>query len=225
MNREHLKSGIALTCAAMPVLAASILWAAPDLPVPDAVTGQVSALLQSALVFLGFRYVRKTSLPEGLALGYFWSFVEPLATAIPNKAAVEIGGVSYEPQCVRIEIVMPAAGDDGAETVGLDQLRARADELPEETLDTGEHGRRTVRVRRSTGTHGPEITIVDVPRTLDVLERTLAREVGARNEAKLRELGDRELAEFAACLERSLKEQRGAYFRSSVSVARAIPDE
>lgn len=220
MNREHLKSGIALACAAMPVLSASILWAAPDLPVPETITGQVSAVLQSVLVFLGFRYVRKTSLPEGLALGYFWSFVEPLATAIPNKAAVEIGGVSYEPQRVRIEIVMPTAGDSDAEPVGLDELRASVDRLPEEILDTGAHGRRTVRVRRSTGTHGPEITIVDVPRTLDVLERTLAREVGAGNEAKLRKLGDREIAEFSACLERSLKEQRGSYFRSSVTVKR-----
>lgn len=223
MNREHLKSGIALICAAMPVLAALILWAAPELPIADTVTGQASAVLQSVLVFLGFRFVRKTSLPEGLALGYFWSFVEPLATSIPNKDAIEIGGASYAPEQVRIEIVIPTLDEDlEVEASVIGDLRAKLSELPEETLDTAEHGMRTVRVRKSRDASRPQITIVDVPRTLDVLERTLAREIGAQDAAKLRKLGARELSEFSARLERSLREQRGAYFRSSVSVERSL---
>jgi hypothetical protein len=223
MNREHFKSGIALVCAAIPIVAALVLWVAPELPVRETLATQVSAVLQSALVLLGFRFVRKTSLPEGLALGYFWSFVEPLATSIPNKHRVEIGGTSYAPTQVRIEILLPAVSDDDdAEPFGLKDLRARIGALPEAALDTGEHGMRTVRVRKSSGPHGPEVTIVDVPRTLDVLERTLAREIGAGEDARLRKIGGRELAEFSARLERSLKEQRGAYFQSSVAVTRSV---
>ncbi len=220
MNREHLKTGISLVCAVVPIVAALVIWAAPDLPVGETVTTQVSAVLQSALVLMGFRFVRTTSLPEGLALGYFWSFVEPLATGLPNKPEVVIDGDSYPSDRVRIEIRVPESIESSEENpVGLAELRADLEKLPEASIDTGQHGLRTVRVQKFAGEGETGVTIIDVPRTLDVLERTLTRELGVEAEGRRRKIGDRELGEFSARLERSFKEQRGSYFRDQVSIS------
>lgn len=216
MCRESLKSWIALGCAAVPILAGLLLWAIPGPQDQEFLASQASAVLQSALVLLGFRFVRKTSLPEGLALGYFWSFVEPLAKPIPQRERVEIGGRYFEPSQVRIEIWIPEQLGQGEEEGGLADLRADVEQLPEATFDTREHGLRTVRIRPSED----GVVMVDVPRNLDVLKRTLGRELAGAPAGKWSAVADRELDEFAARLARSLENEKGSFFRRQVHVRR-----
>ncbi len=218
MNREHVKNGVSLLCAAVPIFVAAATWAAPDLPLQDSMGKQVSAVLQSALVLLGFRFVRSTSLPAGLAHGYFWSFVEPLATSLPRNCTIDVGGTTYGSDGVRLEIWLPEVLEsDGDHPLGLAELRDQAAQLAEGTVDTGEHGLRTVRVKVS---EQGGLVVVDVPRTLDVLERTLTRELGMGGSSKKSRIAARELEEFAMCLGRSVREQRGSFFRHGVLVKR-----
>ncbi len=219
MNREHVKNGVSLLCAAVPLVAMAVAHVMPEVPVGEAVTKQMGAILQSVAVLLGFRFVRATSLPAGLAHGYFWSFVEPLANGIPTHGALAIDGRGYRADQVRVEIWLPPVIEaDGDHAVGLAELRAQVDELPEATLETEQHGLRTVRVRGSEA--DASLVIVDVPRTLDVLEKTLSREFSVGSARRRRKIADRELAEFETCLRRSIHEQRGAFFRKKVAVQR-----
>ncbi len=218
MNREHVKNGVSLLCAAVPVFVGVAAWAAPDLPLQDSLGKQVSAVLQSLLVLLGFRFVRTTSLPAGLAQGYFWSFVEPLATSLPHRPPAEVGGKRYDRGRTRLEVWLPEVVEaDETHPVGLAELWHKAASLPEVVIDTAEHGLRTVRVQESPS---GDLVIVDVPRTLDVLERSLARELGDTSSRKRQKLAARELEEFATCLCRSIGEQRGTFFQRAVSVKR-----
>jgi hypothetical protein len=96
-----------VACVAVAGAGPFVSWARPQADMGYFDLGQ--AVLQGLVVFLGMRFVSRISPAEALAMGYFYSFVRPVAGLLQSRFDLRVNDVVRErhPGDTQLEIRLP----------------------------------------------------------------------------------------------------------------------